>query len=380
MASEKIPFGLPTAPPMQYYDSQLTAYPPSTHPPPPPQYGTPGSLPPPYQPATSGSVPYGFNYPPPSYSAAPSPGYYHGYPSVGTFIPQPPMPLVGQALYPDVSQLPGSSEVSAPYSGSNSPLSPVRPAPLPPVQTIRNTPASGSSNQKCSFAYLREGEAPPGYVVQWRGGDGLQIFFIQRESHIVSPKKPLIMSIYKQVGVPGSVEGMVEVHGVWRLRLTGKNTPVLHTMPGCYTFFDNTTCPSRVVVLQMPSDMAKKMSADLLDLFTELTDLRNEEGGIVEKVTTGVASVYGDVTQKLNTAVKETVPSAHKNTKWLRKSTGSLVRIGGNLVAKGINLVADHIPVNEKQQQEESVVYAELLSALKKYKKALEDNSVTFVN
>lgn len=54
--------------------------------------------------------------------------------------------------------------------------------------------------KKCSFAHLREGEAPSGYVVQWRG-EGQHIFFLQREGHIVSPQKPLTMSIYKQIGM-----------------------------------------------------------------------------------------------------------------------------------------------------------------------------------
>lgn len=37
-----------------------------------------------------------------------------------------------------------------------------------------------------------------------------------------------------------------------------------------------------------------------------------------------IISVYDDLTHKLNTAVKETVPNAHKSTKWIRKGTGSL--------------------------------------------------------
>ena len=46
----------------------------------------------------------------------------------------------------------------------------------------------------------------------------------------------------------------------------------------------------RVVILQMSAQLTKKMSEDLLDLLTELTDLRNEDGGVVERVTTGVAT------------------------------------------------------------------------------------------
>ena len=53
--------------------------------------------------------------------------------------------------------------------------------------------------QRGSFAHLKDGEAPEGYVIQWRGGEGLQIFFLQKEGHVVSPKKPLIMSIYKKI-------------------------------------------------------------------------------------------------------------------------------------------------------------------------------------
>ena len=40
----------------------------------------------------------------------------------------------------------------------------------------------------------------------------------------------------------------------------------------------------------MPGQITKKMSEDLLNLLSELTDLRNEEGGVVMKVTTGVAT------------------------------------------------------------------------------------------
>lgn len=48
--------------------------------------------------------------------------------------------------------------------------------------------------------------------------------------------------------------------------------------------------PERVVIVQMSSQLNKKMSSDLLDLLTDLTDLRNEDGGMVEKVTSGVAT------------------------------------------------------------------------------------------
>lgn len=40
----------------------------------------------------------------------------------------------------------------------------------------------------------------------------------------------------------------------------------------------------------MSSQLTKKMSVDLHDLLTDLTDLREEDGGMVEKVTSGVAT------------------------------------------------------------------------------------------
>ncbi|KAG0714722.1 hypothetical protein GWK47_013578 [Chionoecetes opilio] len=203
---------------------------------------------------------------------------------------------------------------------------------------------------------------------------------MQQEGHIVSPKRPLIMSIYVKTCVSGSCEGLVEVHGCWRLRLTDRNVPVLHAPPDCYVFMDTSTCPSRIVIVQMPSQLTKRMSEDLLELLTRMGDMRNEEEGVVEKVTTGVATVYDDLTHKLNSAVKGTVPSAHKSTKWLRKGTGSIVRIGGSLVSRGIHFVADYIPANEKPQQEESPAHTELLDGLQRYKTGLEENSITFVD
>lgn len=46
----------------------------------------------------------------------------------------------------------------------------------------------------------------------------------------------------------------------------------------------------------MSSKLNKKMSGDLLNLLTDLTDLRNEDGGVVEKVTSGVATGIFDIT------------------------------------------------------------------------------------
>ncbi|KAK8374796.1 hypothetical protein O3P69_012563 [Scylla paramamosain] len=380
MDTNFIPYGSPTAPPAHHFHPQ-----PSYPGPPPPQ------APPSYD--TAGTFSYGFQSPPPPYSGDPAPGYHQGYSpaSPGPYVPppaapgpyiQPPMPPGGYGLYPDLAQLQQVPQAPSPYSssgGTTSPPVPARPAPPPPGYGAPTTPDGRSPTQTCSFAHLKEGETPAGHVVQWRGGDGLQIFFLQQEGHVVSPKRPLIMSIYKRICSPGSPEGMVEVHGCWRLRLVAGTTPVLHTSPSCYTFMDTSTNPSRVVILQMSTQLTKKMSEDLLDLLTELTDLRNEDGGVVEKVTTGVATVYDDLTHKLNTVVKDTVPNAHKSTKWLRKGTGSLVRIGGNLVSRGIHLVADHIPANEKPQ-DESPAHAELLRCLKTYKKCVEENSITYVN
>ncbi|XP_042206817.1 extensin-2-like isoform X2 [Homarus americanus] len=272
-----------------------------------------------------------------------------------------------------------------------SPRIPVRPAPAPPCQSPGDLTSMGpplpdhtstGPVQNTNELPLKEGEAPPGCVVAWRGGEGLKVFFLQQEGHIVSPHRPLLMTIYKKIG--GSpcegnenLVGMVEVPGCWRLRLTG-STHVLHTSENAYIFNDNSTCPKRVVVLELPANVSKTMEADLLALMNELTDLRDEEEGVVGKIATGVSTVYTDLTKKLNTVVKETVPGAHKSTKWLRKGTGSLVRMGGSIVSKGIHMIADHVSVNENPQ-EDSPVHTELLTALKQVKKCKEDGFITYV-
>ncbi|XP_071542931.1 uncharacterized protein [Panulirus ornatus] len=271
------------------------------------------------------------------------------------------------------------------------PLTPVRPAPPPPDQSSwAQNPASpsppilssGGPEQRPSTP-LKDGQPPPGCVVAWRGGDGLQVFFLQSEGHIVSPHKPLMLSVYKRIGGrpfegDENLLGMLEVPGCCRLKLEGKTTFALHTSGNSYIFIDKSTCPKRMVVLQLPADVSKTMQADLLALINELTDLREEQEGIAEKITTGVGTAYTDLTKKLNTVVKDTVPGAHKSTKWLRKGTGSLVRMGGSAVSKGIHVIADHIPVGE-QPKEESPAHTELLAALRQFKKSKEEGSITYV-
>ncbi|XP_042206820.1 vegetative cell wall protein gp1-like isoform X5 [Homarus americanus] len=384
---------------------------------PPPPY-CPGA-PPPYNPShtvypagpapPAGAAPYGvpppwgaFYSPPPAYHQGFPEGYPAGYPP-GYPPPSqpdgPPMNPGGYSLYPDVSLLPQPEAVQGgrgnPTPPKFSPRIPVRPAPAPPCQSPGDLTSMGpplpdhtstGPVQNTNELPLKEGEAPPGCVVAWRGGEGLKVFFLQQEGHIVSPHRPLLMTIYKKIG--GSpcegnenLVGMVEVPGCWRLRLTG-STHVLHTSENAYIFNDNSTCPKRVVVLELPANVSKTMEADLLALMNELTDLRDEEEGVVGKIATGVSTVYTDLTKKLNTVVKETVPGAHKSTKWLRKGTGSLVRMGGSIVSKGIHMIADHVSVNENPQlvdYEDSPVHTELLTALKQVKKCKEDGFITYV-
>lgn len=45
-----------------------------------------------------------------------------------------------------------------------------------------------------------------------------------------------------------------------------------------------------MVVLELPTNVSKTMQADLLALINELTDLREEQEGIVDKITTGVGT------------------------------------------------------------------------------------------
>nr|XP_027227865.1 uncharacterized protein LOC113819851 isoform X3 [Penaeus vannamei] len=136
---------------------------------------------------------------------------------------------------------------------------------------------------------------------------------------------------------------MLEVPGVWRLKLRARRCFCLHTYPDSYVFMDESTNPQRVVVLQLPEDVSTTMLADLLALLREMTDLREEQEGGRQKSPTGVSTVLHGPTKKINTAVKGTAPGAHKSTKWLRKGTGSLVRMGGSLVSKGMHLIADQV-------------------------------------
>ncbi|XP_063588095.1 uncharacterized protein LOC134765390 isoform X1 [Penaeus indicus] len=289
-------------------------------------------------------------------------------------------------------------------------LTPTRPAPTPPAHhhapprpqppaatppeysTVGQFPQDPVLNGRARSPPLREGEAPPSCVVAWRGAAGLKLYFIQQEGHVVSPLKPLSLTVFKRIGgatPPAgdeSLVGMLEVPGVWRLKLRAKRCFCLHTFPDSYVFLDESTnphddgCPptERVVVLQLPEDVSTTMMADLLALLREMTDLREEQEGVVDKITTGVSTVYTDLTKKINTAVKGTAPGAHKSTKWLRKGTGSLVRMGGSLVSKGMHLIADQVAPGHPQE-EESVVHSYLVDSLSTFRKKLEVNEITYV-
>ncbi|XP_068202648.1 uncharacterized protein [Palaemon carinicauda] len=275
---------------------------------------------------------------------------------------------------------------------------PVRPAPSPPVN-VPSAPSATLEQQPHWWTTLREGEAPPDCVISWKGAKGLKIYFIQEEGHIVSPTKPLEMIVFKKIRsetgmldegslgceaksgiVEDSLLGMIEVMGSWRLRLHGNNSFCLHTYNDVYVFLDDSTCPKRIVILELPHDVSKTMRSDLHALLQEMTDLREEQEGVVGKITTNVGTVYDDITKKINLAVKDVAPGAHKSTKWIRKGTGSLVRLGGNLVSKGLHIVADHIPATQpEQQEEESPLHSVLLEGLKKFQKDLESKTITYV-
>ncbi|KAK8744660.1 hypothetical protein OTU49_000553 [Cherax quadricarinatus] len=372
--------------------------------PPPPYYP---SAPPPYcppgvqlaGPVPAGVIPYcapppgaPYSSPPPAYQEGYPTGHPLSYPPSGQ-IPAPPVCHGGNALYPDISQLPQPEAVPLGFthrseSNSGTPLQPVlssQPAPAAPTHgapSFMGSPGPDPIPLGQGQTSVGAEHVPPGCVIAWRGGEGLKVFFVQQEGHVVSPKIPLMLNVYKKIGgTPctddSNLMGMVEVPGCWQLELTGKTTYVLHSSGNVYIFQDKTTGSKRAVVLQLPSNVTKTMEADLLALINELTDLRNEEEGVVDKITTGVSTVYTDITKKINTAVKETVPGAHKSTKWLRKGTGNLVRMGGNLVSKGMHLIADHVPTSE-QPQEDSPVHTELLAALKQLSKSKGEGSITY--
>lgn len=321
--------------------------------------------------------------------------------------PQPSSPQVpygfGQASAP-----------TAPLPPTQPTLMPTRPAPSPPTQphapprpqpplatppeytTVGQFPQDPVLNGRARSPPLKEGEAPPSCVVAWRGAAGLKVYFIQPEGHVVSPLKPLELTVFKKIGggsppttADESLVGMLEVPGVWRLKLRARRCFCLHTYPDSYVFMDESTnpqddgCPptERVVVLQLPEDVSTTMLADLLALLREMTDLREEQEGVVDKITTGVSTVYTDLTKKINTAVKGTAPGAHKSTKWLRKGTGSLVRMGGSLVSKGMHLIADQVAPGHPQEEtyEESAVHSYLVDSLATFRKKLETNEVTYV-
>lgn len=399
-------------------ENQGTGTPPPRPPPPtasgpPPPYGDPqagpcpggqpGMLgqcdaPPPYAPA-----PYQGGYPPPGgyMPQGPPQGYAQGPPQ-GFHLSSPPQ------LYPDISQLPQPEavpidprgpqpgfgpNVAPPVGAPGVPPSPtapsrvpVRPAPCPPIH-IPSAPSSGL-DQPPWWANLRDGEAPPSCVISWKGAEGLKIYFIQEEGHVVSPKKPLGLTLYKKIKgrsdvVEESLLGMIEVAGCWRLRLHGKDSFCLHTFNDTYIFLDDSTCPSksgRIVIMELPQDVSKTMRSDLLALLQEMADLREEQEGVVDKITTNVGAVYEDITKKINLAVKDAVPGAHKSTKWIRKGTGSLVRMGGNLVSKGLHMIADHAPASQPEKEEESPIHSALLEGLRKFQRDLESKMITYVD
>ncbi|XP_064108943.1 uncharacterized protein LOC135217155 isoform X3 [Macrobrachium nipponense] len=396
-------------------ENQGTGTPPARPPPPtasgpPPPYGDPlvgpcpgnqpgmpgqCDAPPPYAPAPyEGGYPTAAGYMPPG----PPQGYAQGPPPQGFHLNSPPQ------LYPDISQLPQPEAVPidprgpqpsfgpnvappvVPPSPTASSRVPVRPAPCPPVH-VPSAPSSGL-DQPPWWAALRDGEAPPSCVISWKGGDGLKLYFIQEEGHVVSPKKPLGLTVYKKIKGRGDVVeesllGMIEVVGCWRLRLHGKDSFCLHTFNDTYIFLDDSTCPSksgRIVILELPQDVSKTMRSDLLALLQEMTDLREEQEGVVDKITTNVGAVYEDITKKINLAVKDVVPGAHKSTKWIRKGTGSLVRMGGNLVSKGLHMIADHAPASQPEKEEESPIHSALLEGLRKFQRDLENKMITYVD
>ncbi|CAL4096544.1 unnamed protein product, partial [Meganyctiphanes norvegica] len=101
--------------------------------------------------------------------------------------------------------------------------------------------------------------------------------------------------------------------------------------------------PGRVTVLQLPKEVSATMKNDLNNLLKEMSVLRIEEQGYVHQITSGVGTVYEDITKKVNTFAKSSAPGVMQSTKGLRKGTGSLLRSGGNLLAKGMNLVATQV-------------------------------------
>lgn len=294
--------------------------------------------------------------------------------------PRGPQPGFGPNVAPPVGA-PG-----VPPSPTAPSRVPVRPAPCPPIH-IPSAPSSGL-DQPPWWANLRDGEAPPSCVISWKGAEGLKIYFIQEEGHVVSPKKPLGLTLYKKIKgrsdvVEESLLGMIEVAGCWRLRLHGKDSFCLHTFNDTYIFLDDSTCPSksgRIVIMELPQDVSKTMRSDLLALLQEMADLREEQEGVVDKITTNVGAVYEDITKKINLAVKDAVPGAHKSTKWIRKGTGSLVRMGGNLVSKGLHMIADHAPASQPEKEEESPIHSALLEGLRKFQRDLESKMITYVD
>ncbi|KAK7053496.1 hypothetical protein SK128_024347, partial [Halocaridina rubra] len=353
----------------------------------------------PYVPPAQPHIPYGgYNINsgplelPPAYEEHPSaPDYYSLYADSSTNNdsrygdPHDKKVPLG-FMNPNATQMPPSTHTEFAAQQMNPPSVPVRPAYCSPGYNHLNIPQEALHHQGQGpwWTILKDGEAPSSCVISWKGGDGLKIYFIQEEGHIVSPTKSLQMALYKRIKGKGdameeALVGMVEVLGSWRLRLHGKTTYTLHTYSDTYVFFDDSTSPRRFVIIELPVDVTKRMRLDLLTLLQELTDLREEQEGVVGKITNNVGTVYTDVTKKLNTVIKDTVPGAHKSTKWLRKGTGNIVRMGGSLVSKGMHLIADQMPVSQPDNEDESPAHSELLEALIKFRKAKEEGTITFI-
>merc|ERR1712179_493252 len=128
-------------------------------------------------------------------------------------------------------------------------------------------------------------------VIGWQCDVGLKLYFLQHDGNCVAPDHPLNLVVYTQNKALGSrrnstttaageeILGCIEVPGVWRLNLKGNNSFLLHKSPDTYVFFDDSTDPRRITLLQLPKEVSPTMKNDLNNLLKEMTHLRIEEQG-----------------------------------------------------------------------------------------------------
>ncbi|KAL7631491.1 UNVERIFIED_CONTAM: hypothetical protein RMT77_018203 [Armadillidium vulgare] len=185
---------------------------------------------------------------------------------------------------------------------------------------------------------------------------------------------------------PGSLAGkarnasvLVKAENVWRLGLSKERSYIARGIQGEYAFYDDSTSPARCVVIVFQKDLKKEEKQRLDVLLTGSSHICDEPSTAVDRFESGVGSVFESFTDSMDNMVKKQTPDIHKNTRWLRKTTGQAVRFGGSLVSKGVHLVSDNVMDKEKPKGA-SPYHQEIFAALGGYRMAVEKKRVSRVS